>query len=105
MTPEIKTKWVEALRSGKYKQGFLHLKHSNMKKEVSYCCLGVLCEVLNAPVTMKGNFYFFKTGDFISQYSISKKILPDFVQTILAGFNDSQRKSFNEIAGWIEENL
>jgi len=37
---EIKKAWIEALRSGKYKQGQLSLKHNNC-----YCCLGVLCEI------------------------------------------------------------
>ena len=38
----LKKAWVEALRSGKYKQGRLALydKHNE-----SYCCLGVLCKV------------------------------------------------------------
>jgi hypothetical protein len=33
-------KWVEALRSGKYKQGQHHLKWNN-----TFCCLGVLCDI------------------------------------------------------------
>jgi hypothetical protein len=40
----IKTQWLEALRSGKYKQGKEWLK---IKKgdEWWHCCLGVLCEI------------------------------------------------------------
>ena len=41
MNQEIKEKWLEALRSGKYKQGFTRLKQNNR-----YCCLGVLCSLL-----------------------------------------------------------
>lgn len=37
----IQTAWLEALESGKYEQGQLHLKYDNR-----YCCLGVLCEVM-----------------------------------------------------------
>ena len=33
-------KWIEALRSGKYKQG-----KGFLKKGDCHCCLGVLCEV------------------------------------------------------------
>lgn len=33
-------KWVEALRSGKYEQGKMALRHENR-----FCCLGVACEV------------------------------------------------------------
>lgn len=42
MNPEVKKKWVNALRSGKYKQtnGMLHNSYDN-----SYCCLGVLCDI------------------------------------------------------------
>ena len=40
MNQQIKTKWVTALRSGKYNQTRSVLKDSN-----GYCCLGVLCEV------------------------------------------------------------
>lgn len=40
MNPEIKERWVAALRSGEYAQtmGFLHDKEG-------FCCLGVLCEI------------------------------------------------------------
>jgi hypothetical protein len=40
MNQEIKRRWVEALRSGQYKQGRLHLH-----KEDSFCCLGVLTDL------------------------------------------------------------
>lgn len=41
MNPEIKAKWVAALRSGEYKQG-----RSNLRSEdESFCCLGVLCDL------------------------------------------------------------
>lgn len=44
MKPEVKNKFVEALRSGDYKQtsGALHLKGDG------YCCLGVLCSLAEA---------------------------------------------------------
>lgn len=44
MNPEWKKKWVEALRSGKYKQGKEALCFGD-----KYCCLGVLCEIAGAP--------------------------------------------------------
>lgn len=40
MNADIKQRWVEALRSGQYKQGSGGLKINNC-----YCCLGVLCEL------------------------------------------------------------
>jgi len=43
MNSEIKAKWLEALRSGKYKQGKVHLRDRNS----NYCCLGVLCDLIS----------------------------------------------------------
>lgn len=42
MDPELKTKWVAALRSGEYTQGRGYLYHPLTN---SFCCLGVLCAV------------------------------------------------------------
>ena len=44
MNPTIKAQWLEALRSGEYKQGREYLRQSN-KDTVLYCCLGVLCDL------------------------------------------------------------
>jgi len=40
MNPEIKQKWVDALRSGKYDQG-----SEKLRSHQGYCCLGVLCDL------------------------------------------------------------
>lgn len=45
MNPEIKILWLDALKSGEYKQGRHALCKINKKGEKEYCCLGVLCEV------------------------------------------------------------
>lgn len=41
-TKEIKAKWLEALKSGKYKQGFSELY---TETDNSYCCIGVLAKI------------------------------------------------------------
>ncbi len=41
---DLLTKWIAALRSGKYEQGKGKLKRT-CNGETSYCCLGVLCEI------------------------------------------------------------
>ena len=41
MNPEVKAKWVAALRSGKYEQGTKTLRSQGNK----FCCYGVLCEL------------------------------------------------------------
>lgn len=45
MTPEeVRTEWVRRLRSGDYEQTTARLKRYE-DDNVSYCCLGVLCEL------------------------------------------------------------
>lgn len=45
MNPEIKKRWVAALRSGKYVQGKGRLKQRRDHEKSKYCCLGVLAEI------------------------------------------------------------
>ena len=40
MNPEIKAKWIAALRSGEYKQ-----TQGVLRDRKGYCCLGVLCKI------------------------------------------------------------
>lgn len=40
MTEDFKTRWANALRSGKYSQGKFYLR-GTVKGEYKYCCLGV----------------------------------------------------------------
>jgi hypothetical protein len=47
MNQDVKTKWVEALRSGKYRQAQGGLYVTPAKEFTpEMCCLGVLCEVM-----------------------------------------------------------
>ena len=43
MKKEIKEKWLEALRSGKYQQGRMRLRNSREE----FCCLGVLVDIVH----------------------------------------------------------
>jgi len=40
MNPRIKQRWLDALRSGEYKQTMENLQDMN-----GFCCLGVLCDL------------------------------------------------------------
>ena len=40
MNTEVKQKWIDALRSGKYEQG-----SEKLRSVQGYCCLGVLCDL------------------------------------------------------------
>lgn len=46
--------WVEALRSGKYKQTTYALRRAGKKKD-SFCCLGVACKLYSDSVGGKWN--------------------------------------------------
>jgi len=43
---QMKTEWLEALRSGKYPQVQGTLKGLTEDEEEGYCCLGVFCSVV-----------------------------------------------------------
>lgn len=45
MKPDVKEKWLAALRSGKYRQGTGYLKYQVNDGTIRHCCLGVLCEI------------------------------------------------------------
>ena len=40
---ELRKRWIEALRSGKYERSTSMLRH----KSYGFCCLGVLCDISN----------------------------------------------------------
>lgn len=48
MNSDIKRRWIEALRSGQYKQGRAALRRPPYGKDTqdTYCCLGVLCDII-----------------------------------------------------------
>lgn len=110
MNPEVKAKWVSALRSGEYTQtkGFLH-------NDNGFCCLGVLCEiavadkVIEAPeytsshTEIPGIFVYASSttihtdaeipGIFV--YDDCDTVLPESVET-WSGFDDTTNLSYAE---------
>jgi hypothetical protein len=114
MNVEMKQKWVAALRSGNYKQGEGRLRDSRN----CYCCLGVLCDISKRGIwqsTELGDKYRFvdKINGQSSLYDIAASIADDLgisgtEQCELIRMNDGkfvQKKTFAEIADWIEANL
>lgn len=118
LLPSIKRDWVKALRSGKYKQGVDTLYSPERK---TYCCLGVLCEVMGV-----------KTGKLANHglpqdVGIGTDITPEYHEmpsyavysnrafawsvkyknrlTPLATINDEHYLDFNQIADLIEKNV
>ena len=86
MNPEAKAKWVAALRSGEYQQGFAYLQQVIESGSSRYCCLGVLCRVAMASgvavevVQVHDCFRFDRNAT----------LLPDVVAT-WAGLDDDPR--------------
>lgn len=104
MDAELKAKWVEALRSGEYKQCQQYLRIDG-----GHCCLGVLWNVHG------GRWYDMERGDGMI-YGIAESdstSLDDQLSKLgvgstqifdLISMNDGG-KSFAEIADYIEQNL
>ena len=99
LSPDIKSKWVAALRSGEYKKSRIGLQSNNRN-----CCLGVYCRVLNIPFDGINEEFIFPTGDRLAR-TLPESIIPLNVQKTLMQMNDTKRWSFARIADWIEEIL
>ena len=130
MQTELKIKWLEALRSGKYGQIKENLRSLDETENVGYCCLGVLCDIsgigswsgqefiatLPEPYFDEescdcedcgGNVAIIEDTSFAELNSGTLKAfgLSHSDAETLMGMNDTDGKSFSEIADWIEENV
>jgi hypothetical protein len=107
--PELKAKWVAALRSGEYKQGNGRLKRYYFRtEEPAFCCLGVLCDVVK-PEGWDGEVHNFSGKSTQQEYPNLNSmkelgIYPSAVKA-LAKMNDEDKLPFNKIADYIEKNL
>ncbi len=97
MTSELKTKWLEALRSGRYQQGTRWLQQNE-----KFCCLGVLCEVSKLP--RRDGYYVWK-DESLWNLAVPDELLAGRFQNVLMNLNDTREESFLVIANWIEVNL
>jgi hypothetical protein len=94
---EIKTMWLEGLRSGMYKQGRMFL---NNTKNDTYCCLGVLadvCEVLDEGGCIENGFRGSLPPKMLEIIGLSQSDMHH-----LMDLNDEENSSFEEIADYIE---
>lgn len=118
MKREIKAEWLKALRSGEYEQIAGILKGRDAKTgKVGYCCLGVLCDVVDPEGFederegvfrhrsydgLPGEFVDLKAGN--DYKTIVIPALPedqrDFYE--LTELNDSGDFTFDQIADLIE---
>lgn len=101
------TAWLAALRSGEYKQG-----KNKLRTDGDFCCLGVLCDVaakrgIGAWVPGTDRFLG-PDGNVCTMFAPNEIIdaLGAYLEdTKLTFMNDSENKSFAEIADYIEEQL
>jgi hypothetical protein len=100
MDAELKARWVAALRSGEYEQGRRQLRAGD-----TYCCLGVLCVVASIPLNGIGTSCVSPSGADLD-YRPLRDLLGDRGGAgELMAMNDLDRRSFAQIAAYIEANL
>lgn len=109
MEPEVKSRWIEALRSRKFIQGTKRLSDPISN---SFCCLGVLCEIEKLEKQNLAHSVTYKYKDEDGKTSESETVVPfGFANKIklnyikgeaLASLNDCEY-SFEQIADIIEE--
>lgn len=102
MKPELKAKWLEALRSGKYSQTTKVLQDST-----GFCCLGVLCDVANPDAWQDFEWEY---GDIVSDTELPQPFAADVGLThgqeaALVKLNDEDQAPFSSIADYIEKQL
>lgn len=92
MNLEVKKDWLDALRSGNYKQGKTFLYRDNV-----FCCLGVLCEIQNE--NWRDFFQRMDTSVLPESFAAG---LDETATSYLADMNDNGM-TFKQIADTIEE--
>lgn len=113
MDAELKTKWVSALRSGEYKQGRGKLR----SEDDCYCSLGVCCDVsgegewVRKPDSEGNGYWAYCYRDeapaAIPPKQLNKKWGLNDIAILgrLLHMNDMEKKTFPEIADYIEANI
>lgn len=79
LTKKIKDKWLAALKSGDYIQGTGRFKIETEQGVIKHCCLGVLCEATNNPVS---------TGRGMDNYCFVETLIDTNMVSELWGTND-----------------
>lgn len=117
---ELIEKWIEALRSGEYKQTVGKLVRNN-----KYCCLGVLCEIAKEQFNLK--YLFDDNDEKIIGFETSREVYESSPPLSLQKFlglnkrlnssdeyiildtlilmNDEDKKRFSTIAKYLEKEL
>lgn len=123
MKPDIKQKWIEALRSGEYVQGTGCLHNAD---NGSFCCLGVLCDLADQEgiITsfgseedhdgLNGNVYTYDSEKFVLPKSVrdwagiaqDNPLMSTGMNLMdIAELNDHYRYNFERLAELIDDQL
>ncbi len=99
MDEELFNKWLKALRSGEYEKGTGWLKTKN-----KYCCVGVLSEIagLEKEWTAAVQAFSFE-GEHVQAHPTLQSKFPQINWLDLYSLNDTNEKTFEEIADYLEE--
>jgi hypothetical protein len=109
---EIGTEWVDALRSGDYKQ-----TQETLRSGDSFCCLGVLCDISKIGTWTDFDTYLLDEfdEDLETRIELEQELdnteLSDFLVSIgleenkLIKLNDDSGYSFKQIADVIESSM
>lgn len=95
LNKELMTRWIEALESGRYRQGQNTLKTRDNNR-TKYCCLGVL-QKIEPSIPCQND------SDFLKKSAVKRILGCNLNQAQLSTMNDGDengdgRKSFREIA-------
>ncbi len=109
MKKELREKWIQALRSGNYIQGLEYLEKASVNKDegMKYCCLGVLCHVIEKDIDTARR----DGGDIelLNDETLEEVGLTHVQQELFSYMNDGnsghKKRTFIEIADYILENL
>ena len=113
LPPKFKTKWLKALRSGEYEQ-----TTGSLCDNGAYCCIGIAGKVQGISDKVLHNNGLFNADYFSNNLDRIKKVIPNaLIGTVsnnsllerLVDMNDGpgslKKRSFKQIANWIERNL
>jgi hypothetical protein len=108
LNKKFKQKWLNALRSDKYKQGVNALHNTTNN---TYCCLGVACKVAHISNNIIDNDFTINSRmvklPIKQSYDASaiKQLMDNYnIQRLLMDKNDVLQHTFKQIANFIEKN-
>ena len=98
---EVYRIWIEALRSGKYRQA-----QYKLKSDEGYCCLGVLCDLARNDGGPEWSEGLYRRLDGQLPHQMARFMgLTQGDQNRLADLNDKSRATFAQIADYIEQRI